>query len=194
MMAIDVQFPARLSFRRQAPDLSFLADGGDDVEQFRPGWPKVDPATLASTAPGVFVAGDLAHGTRLLIDAVASGKKAARSVYEFVTGRQIHAEALVSHIRLERYQREPGYEAIRRVAVPVDEATHRLGDPRREVERGYDRAAAMREASRCLDCGVTPVFDGSRCVLCGGCGTRPTECSNSFHSATCFRRRTRCLD
>ena len=27
----------------------------------------------------------------------------------------------------------------------------------------------MREASRCLDCGVTPVFDGTRCVLCGGC-------------------------
>ena len=27
----------------------------------------------------------------------------------------------------------------------------------------------MREASRCLDCGVTPVFDGNRCILCGGC-------------------------
>ena len=36
---------------------------------------------------------------------------------------------------------------------------------------------AMREASRCLDCGVTPVFDGSRCVLCGGCAdVCPTEC------------------
>ena len=35
----------------------------------------------------------------------------------------------------------------------------------------------MREASRCLDCGVTPVFDGSRCVLCGGCAdVCPTEC------------------
>lgn len=35
----------------------------------------------------------------------------------------------------------------------------------------------MREASRCLDCGVTPVFDGLRCVLCGGCAdVCPTEC------------------
>src|SRR3990170_1076068 len=35
----------------------------------------------------------------------------------------------------------------------------------------------MREASRCLDCGVTPVFDGSRCVLCGGCAdVCPTQC------------------
>jgi formate dehydrogenase (NADP+) beta subunit len=44
-------------------------------------------------------------------------------------------------------------------------------------ERGYDREQAMREASRCLDCGVTPVFDGNRCVLCGGCAdVCPTEC------------------
>jgi ferredoxin len=35
----------------------------------------------------------------------------------------------------------------------------------------------MREASRCLDCGITPVFDGSRCVLCGGCvDVCPTAC------------------
>lgn len=35
----------------------------------------------------------------------------------------------------------------------------------------------MREASRCLDCGVTPVFDGTRCVLCGGCvDVCPTQC------------------
>ena len=38
-------------------------------------------------------------------------------------------------------------------------------------------AEAMREASRCLDCGVTPVFDGTRCVLCGGCvDVCPTQC------------------
>ena len=35
----------------------------------------------------------------------------------------------------------------------------------------------MREASRCLDCGVTPVFDGNRCILCGGCAdVCPTLC------------------
>jgi formate hydrogenlyase subunit 6/NADH:ubiquinone oxidoreductase subunit I len=46
-----------------------------------------------------------------------------------------------------------------------------------EVEIGYDEAQARREAARCLDCGVTPVFDGSRCVLCGGCAdVCPTQC------------------
>ncbi|HEX6131513.1 MAG TPA: FAD-dependent oxidoreductase, partial [Actinomycetota bacterium] len=62
---IEVPADTVLIAAGQAPSLEFLADGGADVEQFRPGWPRVDPATLATTAPGVFVAGDLAHGTRL---------------------------------------------------------------------------------------------------------------------------------
>jgi NADPH-dependent glutamate synthase beta subunit-like oxidoreductase len=161
----------------QMPDLAFLRDGGADVEEFRPGWPKVDPETLATTAPGVFVAGDLAHGTRLLIDAVASGKKAARAVYRYVTGRAIRSEALEMHVPLERYRREFAYEATGRVELPTRSAEERLADPRVLVELGYDEVQARREASRCLDCGVTPVFDGVRCVLCGGCADAcPTAC------------------
>ncbi len=161
----------------QAPNLAFLSDGGTDIEQMPPGWPKVDRATLATTAPGVFVAGDLAHGTRLLIDAVASGKAAARSVYRFLTGRAITMEALTAHIELPMYRREPGYESIRRVPVPMLEPEERLHHPETVVELGYSRDEAMREASRCLDCGVTPVIDGSRCVLCGGCAdVCPTQC------------------
>jgi ferredoxin len=161
----------------QTPDLSFLQDGGTDVEEFRPGWPKVDAETLASTAPGIFIAGDLAYGTRLLIDAVASGKKAARSVYHYLTGRTIRPEAVVSHIPLERYRREFGYERIRRVESPTRPPTQRLRDPRAGVELCYSEEQARREASRCLDCGVTPVFDGTRCVLCGGCvDVCPTSC------------------
>jgi ferredoxin len=161
----------------QATDLSFLASGGEDVVQFRPGWPKVDPETLATTAPGVFAAGDLAHGTRILIDAVASGKKAARSVFAHVTGRKLGVEVLTSHFALDPYHRELGYESLRRKHVPVLSPEERLVDPKRLVEVGYDEAEARREASRCLDCGVTPVFDGGRCVLCGGCAdVCPTLC------------------
>jgi NADPH-dependent glutamate synthase beta subunit-like oxidoreductase len=153
----------------QAPALSFLEDGGGDVQQFRPGWPKVDAKTLATTARGVFVAGDLAHGTRLLIDAVASGKAAARSVYQYLTGCQLEPQSVTSHLVQERYRRERGYESIRRAPIPVCPPEQRLIRPDALVEIGYNREQAMREASRCLDCGVTPVFDGARCVLCGGC-------------------------
>ncbi len=161
----------------QAPNLAFLEDGGTDIEQFRPGWPKVDPQTLATTAPGVFVAGDLAYGTRLLIDAVASGKAAARSVYRYLTGRSLLPDAVTAHIPLENYRREPGFEAIRRVPVPTCSPAERLTRPDTQVELGYGAGEAMREAGRCLDCGVTPVFDGTRCILCGGCAdVCPTQC------------------
>jgi formate dehydrogenase (NADP+) beta subunit len=161
----------------QAPALSFLDDGGEDIEMARPGGPKLNPATLATTAPGVFATGDLAHGTRLLIDAVASGKSAARSVYEYVTGRRLHSEALTLHLVQEGYQREAGYEMLRRVPVPVTPPDSRLSSPQTVVEIGYTQEQAVREASRCLDCGVSPVFDGSRCVLCGGCAdVCPTQC------------------
>jgi NADPH-dependent glutamate synthase beta subunit-like oxidoreductase len=161
----------------QATNLSFLAEGGKDVEEMRPGWPKVDPATLATTGKGVFVAGDLAHGTRLLIDAVASGKAAARSIYGYLTGRILEKDTLTVFLTQPGYRREPGYEKIRRVAVPVAEPEERLKHPEAVVETGYTAEQAMREASRCLDCGVTPVFDGARCVLCGGCAdVCPTMC------------------
>ncbi len=161
----------------QAPSLGFLEDGGADIEQARPGWPKVDSVTLATTAAGVFVAGDLAHGTRLLIDAVASGKAAARSIYQYLTGLTLHAEAITAHRLLDHYRRERGYESIRRQEIPVRHPDQRLAHPDTVVEIGYDSYHAMREASRCLDCGVTPVFDGNRCVLCGGCvDVCPTQC------------------
>jgi formate dehydrogenase beta subunit len=82
-----------------------------------------------------------------------------------------------AHISLDMYRRERGYELIRRVEIPVLAPGERLADPRAQVEVGYGAEEALQEASRCLDCGITPVFDGTRCVLCGGCvDVCPTIC------------------
>jgi len=160
----------------QSPVLDFLESGGEDIKTSR-GWPEIDRDSLSTSAPDVFVAGDLAHGTKLLIDAVASGKQAARSVYGFVMGSRLEAHATTAHIVLDRYRRERGYESARRVGVPVADPESRLKDPKLQVETGYTREMASKEAARCLDCGVTPVFDAQRCVLCGGCAdVCPTQC------------------
>jgi len=108
---------------------------------------------------------------------VASGKAAARSVYRYLTGHELRPETVTAHLALEHYGRERGYEAIRRQPVPSCGPERRLAQPDVLVEIGYGPEQAMREASRCLDCGVTPVFDGNRCVLCGGCvDVCPTLC------------------
>jgi NADPH-dependent glutamate synthase beta subunit-like oxidoreductase/ferredoxin len=158
-------------------DLSFLDPEANGVALANPGVLKLDPATLATTAPGVFAAGDLAHGTKLMIHAIASGKKAARSVYEFLTGKRIETDVVEVHRVLDDYRREKDYEKLRRVPIPVLTVEERLKHPAAMVERGYDEAGACREASRCFDCGVNTIFDGEKCILCGGCvEVCPTYC------------------
>jgi NADPH-dependent glutamate synthase beta subunit-like oxidoreductase len=161
----------------QMADLSFLDPEKNGVTLKAPGIVQLDPATLATTAPGVFVAGDLAHGTKLMIHAIASGKKAARSVYEYLTGKRIELEVIEAHQVIEDYRREKDYEKPKRYPIPVLSVEERLRDPAAMVERGYDEQLARCEASRCFDCGVNTIFDGNKCILCGGCvDVCPTAC------------------
>ena len=37
------------------------------------------------------------------------------------------------------------------------------------MELRYPEAEAEAQAQRCLRCGVHTIFDGTRCILCGGC-------------------------
>lgn len=161
----------------QSTDLSFIDPQANGITLSAPGIIKTDPASLATTAPGVFVAGDLAHGTKLMIHAIASGKQAARSVYQFLTGRTLQSETIEIHRVIEDYHREKDYEKPRRIPIPILDVTERLADPKALVERGYDATRAQCEASRCLDCGVNTIFDADRCILCGGCvDVCPTNC------------------
>jgi NADPH-dependent glutamate synthase beta subunit-like oxidoreductase len=161
----------------QAADLSFLDTQAEGIAMKGPGVFQLDPSTLATTAAGVFVAGDLAHGTRPMINAIASGKKVARAIYQHLTGQAVQPEAVELHRVVADYRREKDYEKPRRVPIPVLNVSERLGCPTAMVERGYTRAEAQREASRCLDCGINTVFDSNRCILCGGCvDVCPTLC------------------
>jgi ferredoxin len=161
----------------QSTDLSFVDPKLHGIEVSERGIPTVDPDSLASTAEGVFFAGDVAHGPGLMISAIASGKRAARSVYAYLTGRSLETSAFDCHINLVGYEREKGYERIARVYIPITDAKERLRGHDVSVELGYSQPLALREASRCLDCGVNTIFDSEKCVLCGGCAdVCPTLC------------------
>lgn len=161
----------------QTMDLSFLDPGRDGVAVTERGLLQVDRDTLRTTNPRVFVAGDAAHGTRLMIDAIAGGKKAARSIYRAVTNRELSPAQVEAHLVLDPYGREKGYDAVPRRPVPVASVDARIVRIDLPVETGYGEADAAMEASRCLDCGVNTIFDSERCVLCGGCAdVCPTLC------------------
>ncbi len=152
----------------QQPDISFLDPKGD-IKLTERGMIDCNADTLRTTAPDVFVAGDIAYGPRLLIDAVASGKKCARTVHAFLTGKPLAPRYDFVQLDLPDYARERDYEKLPRTAVPTAPAEVRKQSQAAVVECGYDEASAVTEACRCLDCGVNTIFDSKKCILCGGC-------------------------
>jgi NADPH-dependent glutamate synthase beta subunit-like oxidoreductase len=161
----------------QSADLRFLDAARDGLEMRSPQQIVNDPATGQTSAPGIFVAGDIAYGPKLLIHAIASGKQAARSVFHFLTGKEITQDEVQFHFPIEHYRREKHYERRLRLHIPTLNPSERLLDAKALVEKGYTETQAREEAGRCLDCGINTVFDGERCILCGGCvDVCPTAC------------------
>ncbi len=152
----------------QRPDLSFLSESAD-IELTERGLPKYDERWMRTTAEDVFLAGDIAHGPKLLIHAVASGKQVARRVFEFVSGQRLIEDVEVVHLEIPRFHREADYEKLERQDVPVLSVQERLQDARAPIELGYSESQAICEGCRCLDCDVNTIFDSSKCILCGGC-------------------------
>jgi len=156
----------------QASDVSFLTPA-DGVETTRQGTIKIDPQTLMSTAPGIFAAGDIAFGPRLIISAVADGKKAAEEIDRYIRGPEWKPRPKYVQITvLDHHQMAESYDEYSRLSVPVIPLERRTGMT--EVETGYSEEQARSEASRCLQCWVNTIFDGNEaegteCILCGGC-------------------------
>ncbi len=161
----------------QSADLTFLDAQRDGVNMRNPQQIVNDATTGATSAPDVFVAGDIAYGPKLMIHAIASGKQAARSVYRYLRGCEIAPDEVQFHFPIENYRREKNYEKRARLHIPTRSAEERLLDAKTLVEKGYTQSQAQEEAGRCLDCGVNTIFDGERCILCGGCvDVCPTVC------------------
>ena len=156
----------------QASDFSFLQPG-DGIETTRQGTVKIDTETLMSTAPGIFAAGDIAFGPRLIISAVADGKKAAENIDKFLRGPEWKPKPKYVQITLlDHHEMAQHYDEYSRLAVPVIPLERRTGIS--EVEVGFTEEQARQEASRCLQCWINTIFegneeDGTECILCGGC-------------------------
>ncbi|HRC84184.1 MAG TPA: FAD-dependent oxidoreductase [Thermoanaerobaculia bacterium] len=152
----------------QRPDLSFLKPE-DGVELSPAGTIRVDPTTLATSAPGIYAGGDVAFGPRNLIEAIANGKRAARSIHERLSQERALrvAELEVEKLPTDRYRMIAGFEIFDREAPPTLDVGRRTGIA--EVETGYDPEEARRQAARCLLCHVQTIYDPEACVLCGRC-------------------------
>jgi ferredoxin len=134
------------------------------------GWVKVaDDETLATSKPTVFVGGDIAHGPKLFIDAVASGSKAAQGIHSYLSGEQPKSlKRKITFKDLPEYDRRSIYvddEREEREELPVNCAEQ----PEFNTTVEYPDEEAKKQSARCLECHIHPTFEGDICILCGGC-------------------------
>ena len=131
---------------------------------------------ISASLPGLFVAGDLAYGPKLVIDAVASGKRAAQAIYRHITKKFVslhtsesHSESHGDDCRDNNVPHILDYEKIPRMPVPARQIDERLQSVSAPVESGFTESEAIEQGGRCLNCAVNTVFNSDKCIMCGGC-------------------------
>jgi formate dehydrogenase (NADP+) beta subunit len=150
----------------QRADLELLG-GADDIIISPRGLVQVDPLTGQTSAADVFAGGDVSSGPRLIISAVRDGHVAALGIEQFLQGRALKVSTQAGWTNLPGHAMFAAWtkKARRKTAtLPVDRRTGIS-----VIDLGYSLEQAVEEGSRCLECSVQTIFDGSKCILCNGC-------------------------
>ncbi len=140
----------------QSPDIAFKGQGDrvDDLKITRWNTFEVDRATCQTNVPYIFAAGDSATGPALVVDAIGGGRKAARSMDQFLRGKPVAAQPdaiLNKQIPETLFSSVAGITPKKRTEMPelpVSERIHTF----EEVDLVITEADARRESERCLNC------------------------------------------
>ncbi len=150
----------------QRADLEVLG-GADDVRISPRGFVEVNPQNGQTSAPDVFAGGDVAYGPRLIIDAVRHGHIAALGIEERIQGKKFKIDVATEWTDLPNHVMFDNWTKLARRPIPSLPLDRRTGID--VVELGYTTAEAAEQGSRCLECGVNTIFDGTKCILCNAC-------------------------
>jgi NADPH-dependent glutamate synthase beta subunit-like oxidoreductase len=151
----------------EEPDLSFMV--GDVSKTIAKGLIKADPVTLETHIKGIFAGGDVVTGAATVIRAMAAGRKAAKSIDKYFRGEPLNVgregeEVFESKLIVDTW----GIGKEPRSVMPLLSVARRKGNFK-EVERGFSKEAAIREAKRCLQC------DCKICINLLGCPALITD-------------------
>lgn len=150
----------------QAVDAALMERLG--LETTPSGAPRTDAGGAATSRWGVFVAGDMASAQGSVVEAMASGRHAARAVDSYLGGRiygpkapppsQAPREEKIFPVRLEKA------EPLVLPRLGVQEALAGFA----EVDLPAGRRELEEDARRCMRCGYVRI-DHQLCVGCGAC-------------------------
>ncbi len=140
----------------QRPDLDFLEKEQEKEAITTTRWNTFDndPETLQCSLPYLFTGGDVATGPSLVVDAIGAGRRAARSIHQYLTGDEIKGSPKSlrkRHIAESLFDTVPGVIKKTRTPMPELEVDERI-DSMIEVDQVISEKDAAYEASRCLSC------------------------------------------
>lgn len=152
----------------QAMDTEFTK-GWDKKEQFQidRGIIKTERGTCRTTVKGIYAGGDAAFGPALFITGIRHGQEAARSIDTDLQGTRPYQEFVGEFTELSP-MRDKSYLRTK-WALPTMQPPELRVLNNNLVENNYTDEEAHQQANRCLQCHVSPVFDGSLCIKCNGC-------------------------
>jgi NADPH-dependent glutamate synthase beta subunit-like oxidoreductase/NAD-dependent dihydropyrimidine dehydrogenase PreA subunit len=140
----------------QQPDISFLEKEPEreNIETTRWNTFDNDPEILQCSLPYLFTGGDVATGPSLVVDAIGGGRRAARSIHQYITGEEIQSSPRSlrkRHIPESLFKTVPGIEPSKRTPMPELEVAARITSMV-EVDQVISEADAKHESNRCLNC------------------------------------------
>lgn len=149
----------------QKPDISCFKESGLTITK----WDsfEVDEKTQVTSRPGVFAGGDAVTGPNTVIDAIAAGHRAARSIGRYLRGEPLieEKESEIIHRELSSGDFAPERATrLRTQKIPVEQREGTF----KEVELTFTDDEVIREAKRCLRCG--PCVECIHCIK--ECGKR----------------------
>lgn len=144
----------------QALDKQFVSHAGIETER---GNFKVDPVTLETSVKGLFAGGDGVSGPASIIQAVASGKRAAESIDRYLKNGDMRASRFSDTVKPMPEDLLPSTadKEKKARAVPKSVAVKQRLDDFIEIEGGLSEEAALAECERCLNCALC-----SECLEC----------------------------
>lgn len=137
-----------------------VAEDLDTVELTAKSTVFADEKTYMTSVPGVFAAGDVINsGPDIAVKAIAGGKYAATSIDCYIKGEKMPAQ-------LPKYCVNENFDvSVLEDIAPVKRHTVKFENPDsaksdfREVARTFSDSEAVAEASRCLECGCSAVYE-----------------------------------
>jgi len=110
---------------------------------------------------------DFVTGPRDVIRVIADGRKAALSIHSYLSGA-VSERKPGYFTSVQETEIDPDLEKIPRQKMDILPLEERKSIEK-EVEMGFSREEALKEALRCLKCHLFTIFDRTKCILCGGC-------------------------